>query len=191
MKITSEDVKAVQQRIDVTYEEAERYLIKAKGDIDLAVYMINRKRDSSSQKFVLEAKRIFNELLTYYIKIDKKQKVYLNIPLILVLLFFVMVDLDTKIWVLVVSIGVILISECQVSIFKEDKDEDGSIIILDDLETSEHKPDVTKPEVVDEEVVQAKNDTVSVTDNQQSSASEVVKGDDDDDDDYYEITIEK
>lgn len=192
MKITSEDVKAVQQRIDVTYEEAERFLIKAKGDIDLAVYMINRKRDSSSQKFFDEAQRIFKELLTYYIKVDKKNKVFLNIPLVLILLFFVLVDLDTKIWVLVVSIGMILISESQVSIFKEEKKDDKDIIIVDEEPSNEEKKDDSteaEVEVTASEDVPVEN--VAVTVNDESSQVNISSGDDDDDDDYYEITIEK
>lgn len=173
MKITSEDVKAVQQRIEVTYEEAERYLIKADGDIELAVYRLSKRQESSLSKFIEEAKRIGLELLTYYIKIEKKDKVFLNFPLAFLVLFFAIVTMDTKIWVLVVSMGIILISESQVSIYKEEKLEDSVVEPLSK----------TVKEAFEEST---KDDQTSI-----KEAEETLNKVDDDDDDYYEITIEK
>ncbi len=128
-------------------------------------------------KFFEEAKRVGLELMTYYIKIDKKEKVYLNMPLIFVVLFFALVNLDTKIWVLVVSIGMVLISESQVSIFKEEKGKE------DDMTMSVKKTAMDK---------EKDNETNNIIDSVSSeSSSDHSNKDDDDDDDYYEITIEK
>lgn len=171
MKITSEDVKAVQQRVDVTYEEAEKYLIKANGNVDQAIYMINQKRDSGFSRFMDEVKRIFSELLTYYFKVEKKDKVFIDIPLLIVVMFFTLVNLDTKIWVLVVGIGLILLSESQVSIFKVAKEEDGLV--------KREKPEQQQKDSIPTPVVPV-----------QPPEPELAE-DEDDDDDYHEITIEK
>lgn len=169
MKITSEDVKAVQQRVDVTYEEAEKYLIKGNGNVDQAIYMINQKRDSGFSRFMDEVKRIFSELLTYYFKVEKKDKVFIDIPLLIVVMFFTLVNLDTKIWVLVVGIGLILLSESQVSIFKVAKEEDG--LVKREKREQQQKDSIPTPVVP----VQPPEPELA----------------EDDDDDYHEITIEK
>lgn len=173
MKITSEDVKAVQSRMDVTYEEAERYLIKANGDIELAIYLIEEKKTSNLSKFMTELNRIVKELMTYYVKIDRKKEILLNLPLIMIVLFLVFLEVETKIWVLVIGIGAILISESQVTIYKRIKDSD-SIISQEKVQEEE---DVT--------ATNKKNQMSADIDNPIDSA-EVNK-----DDDYYEVTIEK
>ncbi|MDF1616536.1 hypothetical protein [Petrocella sp. FN5] len=181
MKITSEDVKAVQARMDVTYEEAERYLVKANGDIELAIYLIEEKKASNLSKFMTELNRIAKELMTYYVKIDRKKEVLLNLPLIMIVLFLVFLEVETKIWVLVIGIGAILISESQVTIYKRSKDSDGII---------------NQPEVIEKE------EAVSSHNNEQRAARRgntttppnnkpLDSVDENKDDDYYEVTIEK
>jgi len=183
MKITSEDVKAVQSRMDVTYEEAERYLIKANGDIELAIYLIKEKKTSNLSKFMTELNRIVNELMTYYVKIDRKKEILINLPLIMIVLFLVFLEVETKIWVLVIGIGAILISESQVTIYKRIKDPDAII----SQEIVQKKEDVTvsndkKHEAVDINSMNASSESkISPKD-----SAEVNK-----DDDYYEVTIEK
>lgn len=205
LKITNEDIKAVQSQVDVTYEEAERFLIKSDGDIERAVTMINRKRDSSFSKFIDETKRIGAELLTYYFKIEKKDKIYMNIPLILVVLFFVFVNVDTKIWILVVGIGLILISESQVSIYKSEKEEE-DLMVKKDPSEAESKEGVSRTPKADQstqsneathidkrtiDTLDIETPDVTVTDNPMSEKNVTAKSGDDEDDDYYEITIEK
>lgn len=198
MKITSEDVKAVQRRVDITYEEAEKYLIKANGDIDLAIFIINKRKETLFSKLLKEAQRIFKELLTYYIKIERKGNIIMNMPLMFILVILFLGDIDTKIWLLVVSIGAILVSESQVSISKVKKDEEDMMVkpAMKKREQKAEEPKESKKVEKPEEEKTYNGDEKSIKDgplnkedaeNQDKVADETSE----DDDDYYEITIEK
>ena len=128
MKITSEEVKALQSRIDVTYEDAEKLLIRCGGNMDKAVRMHEQKLDALPNKFSTEAKRIFKELLTYYIKITKNDDILMDLPLVIIVGFFLIMNVDLKVWIAVISIGIILISESTVSIYKKEKVDDSIIV---------------------------------------------------------------
>ncbi len=190
MKITSEEVKELQRRIDVTYEEAEKLLIRCGGNLNKAVKMHEQKKDALPNKFFEEAKRIFNELLTYNIKITRHDEVLMNLPLIIIIGFFLIMNVDLKVWIAVISIGIILISESTVSIYKKEK-KDTSIIIKSEPEARPETSDnVVKTETTVDVPVKNDLDTeVShiVTDGQVTLDNKQ----DEEDDDYYEITIEK
>jgi len=180
MKITSEDIKAVQSRMDVTYEEAERYLLKANGDIELAIYLIGEKKGSNLSKFMTELNRIAKELMTYYVKIDRKKEILLNLPLIMIVLFLVFLEVETKIWVLVIGIGAILISESQVTIYKRSKDSDSII----SQSNEPQKEDVSTS--YDKKQASKNLDPLMKTTSKPGDQVKINK-----DDDYYEVTIEK
>lgn len=183
MKITSDDVKAVQSRMDVTYEEAERFLIKANGDIELAIYLIEEKKASNLSKFMTELNRIFKELMTYYVRIDRKKEILLNLPLIMIVFFLVFIEVETKIWVLVIGIGAILISESQVTIYKRSKDSNSII----SQEKVQKKEDVASSHDKKQGAEEINSTYASMKSNSNSVDSEDVNKDDD----YYEVTIEK
>ncbi len=183
MKITSEDIKAVQSRMDVTYEEAERYLLKANGDIELAIYLIGEKKGSNLSKFMTELNRLAKELMTYYVRIDRKKEILLNLPLIMIVLFLVFLEVETKIWVLVIGIGAILISESQVTIYKRSKDSDSII------SQPKEPPKEDVPIFRDEK--QASKDLEHMDASKKSTGKSVDQAEVNKDDDYYEVTIEK
>ena len=190
MKVTSDMVKDLQKRVDVTYEEAERILIKTSGNIDKAEHLINRRRNSKTSRFMDEAERIYKELLTYYFKITRKEEILVNVPLLVVVGLFLVMTMDTKIWVGIITIGLILLSESDVSIYRGDVDDEGIVQNEPEKKTKTKKDeDVTtteagpSPETVDEKDV-----VLEATDTREDK--EVIKKKDDDDD-YYEITIEK
>jgi hypothetical protein len=183
MKITSDDVKAVQSRMDVTYEEAERFLIRANGDIELAIYLIEERKASNLSKFMTELNRIIKELMTYYVRIDRKKEILLNLPLIMIVLFLVFLEVETKIWVLVIGIGAILISESQVTIYKRSKDSDSII----SREKEQEKEDKT----TSNEMQQGAADINVMDASTKSESNSVDLAEVNKDDDYYEVTIEK
>lgn len=184
MKVTSDMVKDLQKRVDVTYEEAERILLKTSGNIDRAEYLLNRRRNSMTSRFLDETGRIYRELLTYYFKITRKEAIIVNVPLLVVVGLFLVLTMDSKIWVGVITIGLILLSESDVAIDRVEV-EDERIIRNEpkgdrqsDQEASVDK-EVPKPtpERAEKEV-----DDAMATNERDTK---------DDDDDYYEITIEK
>lgn len=183
MKVTSDMVKDLQRRVDVTYEEAERMLLKTSGNIDRAEHLLNRRKASRSSRFFDEVNRLYRELLTYYFKITRKEAVLVNVPLLVVVGLFLVLTMDSKIWVGVITIGLILLSESDVAIYRVEVDDER--IIRND--PKDEGPHGTRPK---EPSYQAsKAETMKAQDGDQPTSDGIDKKDDDDD--YYEITIEK
>lgn len=206
MKITGDMVRDLQQRIDVTYEEAERTLRRTRGDLDEAEAILKRQQGSRLNKLGDEVNRIYKELLTYYLKIVRKEKTVLDLPLLIPLGLFILMTTDSKIWVGVVTIGIILISESTVSIYRVEKEdkrvvrESGSQTVTKSDSQNVRQSDIDKamkqpysgPTAQQTEVSSARSAGQPPQDNAtQPPEHPSTPKKDDDDDDYYEITIEK
>ncbi len=182
MKVSDKLVRELQKRVDTTYEEAEKALHRCDNDIDAAERYLRDREESRMNRLQDEIGRIYRELLTYYVKILRKEKTVLDIPLAVVVLFFLLLTSDSKIWMSVIVIGIILISESTVSLYRLEKDQDP---IVDESNSKEEEFERTSTF----EEAKAHPDRAADM-NGSSEVSEVTKSKDDDDD-YYEITIEK
>lgn len=173
MKVTSDMVKALQGRIDVTYEEAEKALIKTDGDIDRAEHLLHRRRNTGFARLLEEGERIYRESLTYYVKIIRRDKTVMDLPLLIIVGLFLLMNQDSKLWVAVVAVGLIFISESTVTIYRVQRQK------KDLMETEAPRETADEPEA-----------EVEATEAMDEAPSEEHKNTKDDDD-YYEITIKK
>ena len=177
MKVTSQMVKELQKRIDVTYEEAERILLRTNGNVDRAEEILRKQQNSGLSRLMDEVGRIYKELLTYYLKVTRNDKTILDIPLVVIIGLYLIMTVDSKIWVGIVSIGIILISESTLNIYRVTKEEE-RIVRTDVKSKDTANTDIEEPLSVDEPS-EPEVEKVQTTNKE------------DDDDDYYEITIEK
>lgn len=166
MKVTSDMVKELQSRIEVTYEEAEKVLLRTNGGLDRAEHILYRKKNSTFSRFSEEAGRIYHESLTYYFKITRGQKIVMDMPLLIIVGLFLIMNADAKIWVGIVTVGIILLSESSVTIYRVKKDQASETV---------HKDEEAEAPVKDETETEGTDKDMK----------------DDDDDDFYEITIKK
>ena len=169
MKVTDEQVRTLQKRIDITYEEAERFIRRADGDIDKAEHLVREHRDTFTYKATQEINRIYKEVLTYYIKITRKNKTVLDLPLLVIVGLFMVLASDSKVWVAIICIGLILLSESSVAIYRMEASDER--IVRNDEKVKE-------PE--------GKSDSL-----EEVKVAETDEEDKDQDDDFYEITIDK
>lgn len=114
MHISEELVRELQKKIDVSYEEAEYFLRKAKGDVNMAVFLIMKKRNSSWEKF----KASLRELMKYRFILIRKGETIINLPLLLLALFILLYGIERHIFPLIVIFVIILLTECEVRIEK-------------------------------------------------------------------------
>lgn len=114
MHISEELVRELQKRIDISYEEAEYYLKRTKGDINMAVFLIMKKRNSSWERF----KASLWELMKYRFILTRKGEIIVNLPLLLLALFILLYGIERHIFPLIVIFIVILVTECEVRIEK-------------------------------------------------------------------------
>lgn len=115
MHISEELVRELQKRIDVSYEEAEYYLKRTKGDINMAVFLIMKKRNSSWERF----KASLWDAMKYRFILTRKGEIIINLPLALLALFLLLYGIERHIFPLIVIFVIILVTECEVRIEKQ------------------------------------------------------------------------
>jgi len=117
MKITEEMIRALQNKIDISYEEAERYLQKSKGDVDIAVMLYKEKQDSFSGKI----NSGLGGFLKYRIIITRSGRTLVDLPIALMLLLFLINSNWERFFIVGILFVIALVAECE---FKIEKRED-------------------------------------------------------------------
>ena len=181
MTIDDSSIKAVQEQVDVTYEEAERTLRRTKGNIEEAVHLIRKRRENGFSRMMDDLTNLFWDALRYDLVIVRHEKVHMDLPLLILLGFFLLMPLDTKVWFLIIAMGLILMTECHVSIQKKDE--------YDKAKTTPKK-DQVKTEPIKEEDQETSVQRNPAQGSEEAALNQEIEKDHDDDD-YYEITIEK
>lgn len=119
MKVTEEMIRALQAKIDISYEEAERYLYKTNGDVDRAAFLYKDKQNSTGEKI----RKGFKSCLKYRLRLFKGDKVILNFPLVALLLLFIIDSTGQRIAIIAIVAIIALITECEFKIEKEDEED--------------------------------------------------------------------
>lgn len=181
MNISEEMVRELQKRVDVSYEEAEYTLKKTRGDVNMAIYLIMKRRNTGWERFKASLHEIFRQLIQYRLILTRKGKTLLDIPLILLILLVMMDSFYRHLFPLFVIFLIILITECEVKISKskaEDKERDqDKVEPTIDKTTEKEKSSEVQPVKVQQPVF-----VEQVTPTPSSDKS---------DDDYFEIVIEE
>lgn len=204
MKITEEMIRALQAKVDISYEEAERYLQKAKGDVDVAYLLYKEKQNSFSER----ASSGISGFLQYRFRIVRKGRTLIDLPIAIILLVMLLDGIWNRAYVLIFLFIIALVVECEFKIDKEPIDEeDWYIGPKKQKHTSDqtHQKAAPESETSDQEVVimgaetpdtssiiieaDVKDDAVEF--NNQEGYNEKDKDKHDDQDDYYEIVIEE
>jgi hypothetical protein len=93
MKVTLEMIDELRSRVNVTYEEAKEALEENEGDIVKAIISLEKRkkgnndyRKSNREKAEKKVNRTLNKFLSTDFVLKKKEKVYVNIPLWIVLI---------------------------------------------------------------------------------------------------------
>lgn len=203
MKVTEEMIRALQAKIDITYEEAERYLYRSKGDVDYAAYMYKEKQNSFSEKF----RRGFKNLLKYRIILSNKERILVDVPILSLLLLLIIDEMSQRIVIVAIIVIAALVSECEFKIQKDPLADDAQKTSAKHRNVGEAQkvePIVTPPPVQQHRVVPQNrpiehSTQIIVEENQKepynNSVNHVTEGEktnksQDYDDDYYEFVIE-
>jgi len=121
MIITEKMIKELQRRVDVSYEEAERYLRRAGGNIEIAQAYCNKRNSSVFSRLFHEIEKLINATLIYRIKLYKGKDQFINLPVFYFILFVLIVGINKSLFVGVVFIILSLISDCNIEMAKVDR----------------------------------------------------------------------
>lgn len=161
MVIKDSDIEIILQRVNVSYAEAERALIKSKGDINRAIRYLEKKENNFAKKLFSKMNKLILNLVYYQLVITRKGETLLNLPIILITFFFIFFE-DLKYVEMIFLLLIVILTDCKVSIHKKKNKVENQI-----------KEDVVSPSTKSEQ-----NDDITTT-------LQVIE-----EDDYNEIFVE-
>lgn len=196
MIITEKMIKELQRRIDISYEEAERYLRKAGGNLDIAEAYAYRKTHSFFGKIFSNLEKLINATLIYRIRLYKNDDVFLNTPVFFFILLVFLIGVDKALFVGVVFVIIALVADCNIEIKKFDRKEPFSFYkTVEKSAPQSNDRDLSESENSAEEGVNPSSaDSFTQTSEgveQVSDSSEAESNKDPKTDTYYEVTIDK
>ncbi len=118
MIITEKMIRELQRRVDVSYEEAEKFLKRAGGNIDIAESYAIRKENSIGARFFNELENIIDATLVYRLRIYKGEDVFTNIPVIVLVVLMVLIGVDKSLLIGVVFVVWALLADCNLKLDK-------------------------------------------------------------------------
>jgi len=190
MIITEKMIKELQRRVDVSYEEAERYLRRAGGNIEIAQAYCNKRNSSVFSRLFHEIEKLINATLTYRIKLYKGKDQFINLPVFYFILFILIVGVNKSLFVGVVFIILSLISDCNIEMAKVDRRDPFSFHgTVDKMGRNGSPSDLVKTEESLEPMDVNNDDTRQ----EQKDIIETKLNDNlhNDEDGYFEVTIDK
>lgn len=124
MIITDKMIRELQRRVDVSYEEAERYLRRTGGNIDMAESYARRKSSSLFNRVFREFEKMIDAMLIYRINIYKDEDHIMNMPILMFVILYFLIGVDKAIFITVVFIVIALLTDCNMKIHKVHRQEE-------------------------------------------------------------------
>lgn len=121
MDITEKMIRELQRRVDVSYEEAERFLRRAGGNIEIAESYALRKENSFWSRLFTEIENIIDASLAYRLKIYKEDDVFTNIPVMILVVMLILIGVDKSLLVGVVFVVWALLADCNLKLDKVER----------------------------------------------------------------------
>lgn len=181
MIITEKMIRELQRRVDISYEDAEKSLRRAGGNIDMAEAHAKKKANSFRNRLFREFEKIINATLIYRIRVYKKDDQFINIPILALLFMTMIIGVNKTLLLGVVFVIFALLADCNLQIDKvKDKDEFRFYKTVNKQEDHQGNSE----EVIEEKII--KEDIVGNEDIKNEDIDKEKK-----DDDYFEVTIDK
>lgn len=197
MIITEKMIRELQRRVDISYEDAEKSLRRAGGNIEIAEEHALKKANSFGTRFFRELEKIINATLIYRIKVDKHDDVFLNVPIIGVLLMMLVIGVNKTLLLGVVFIILALLAECNLQIHKvKDQDEFRfyKTVNKEELNNINKSPNEVEEQIDikerEAETYQAESEKTAEDEVDRNNSNKESQSNNEEDD-YYEVTIDK
>jgi len=141
-------IRDLQEREELSFEEAQYYLKKAGGDLDRAIYLVYKRKNSWCYKFDQALKDKITAFWQYRIVICRADRMFINIPFY-IFFFLILVFSITEIEflpLLLVMVGLVMLSGSEMSLARPEADK-MTMPVSRYLETEQKKAVETAPPV--------------------------------------------
>lgn len=217
MIITEKMIRELQRRVDISYEDAEKFLRRAGGNIDIAEAYAKKRSNSFGNRLFREFEKIINATLIYRVRVYKGDDQFVNIPILGFLIVLFLIGVNKTLLLGVVFIILALLADCNLQINKmENQDEFRfykTVNKEDVSDQNENKQTMKETDNKDNDNLNLQNElnikvksTVNLNqeaNNQEANNQEANNQEgnyqnkkqkdlkNEEDDDYYEVTIDK
>lgn len=143
MVIRDSDIELILQRINISYAEAEKALIKTKGDINKALRYLHKKQDSTVRKTFNKTRNRLVGIFKYKLIITRNNEILINLPIMLILIFLMVFNnFGLGFGEFLLLLLLIILTDCKVTIEKKGSHQS--------TESKSTVPPVNKTEIKDD-----------------------------------------
>lgn len=124
MVIRDNDIEYILRQMNISYADAEKALIKSKGDLNKALKSLNKKKNSVCRRASSKIKDILVDIFKYKLIITRKNETLINLPILLIifLLFFLRMRYIYLTFIdLLFLLLIIILTDCKVVIQKKNE----------------------------------------------------------------------
>lgn len=117
-------IRDLQEREELSFEEARYYLKKAGGDLDRAIYLVYKRKNSWIYKLGRVLKDKLTSLWQYRLVICRANRMFINIPFYIFLLLILtvsMTGMEFLLWLLIM-VGLVMLSGSEMSLVRSKAD---------------------------------------------------------------------
>lgn len=108
-QISNDLIRQMQQHVSVSYEDAQYYLKKTNGNVELAVERVIRRRNHWMYKLTDAIKRFFLLFHDYRLMVNKNERSYLDVPIVVMIIYAMIIGIDRSIMVAIVTFLILLL----------------------------------------------------------------------------------
>lgn len=122
MSIQDKDIEYILKEMNISYADAEKALLKSKGDLNKAIRYLTDKKNSIFRRIFSKILDFFRNILNYRFMLTRKDKILINLPIIMIaiiLLFFNVNYINLNSIDFIFMLSIIVISNCKIVIDKE------------------------------------------------------------------------
>lgn len=117
-------IRDLQEREELSFEEAQYYLKKAGGDLDRAIYLIYKRKNSWLYKLGRVLKDRIMAFWQYRIVICRADRMFINIPFYIFFFLILTVSMTgiTFLLLLLIMVGLVMLSGSEMSLTRPEAD---------------------------------------------------------------------
>ena len=117
-------IRDLQEREELSFEEAQYYLKKAGGDLDRAIYLVYKRKNSWCYKFGRVLKDRITAFWQYRIVICRADRMFINIPFYIFFFLILTVSMTgiTFLLLLLIMVGLVMLSGSEMSLTRPEAD---------------------------------------------------------------------
>lgn len=154
MVIRDNDIEYILKKMNISYADAEKALVKSKGDLNKAIRYLNKKKNSFFRKMFSRIKDIFVDMLKYKLIISRKNESLINLPIIIILIFLLILRLRyiyLTFFDLLFVLLIIIVTDCKVVIQKKNENADDNDFVKSTNTPKESDDIISTLEVTEDE----------------------------------------